>query len=66
MLRELVNVSALKMSKGEGVSISVAKADGEKCERCWHWESDVGANPDYPGICRRCVEAVQEHEANKT
>jgi isoleucyl-tRNA synthetase len=54
------------MSKGEGVSISVAKADGEKCERCWHWESDVGANPDYPGICRRCVEAVQEHEANKT
>ena len=27
-----------------------------KCERCWHWRADVGADPDHPGICGRCVQ----------
>ena len=27
-----------------------------KCERCWHWRADVGADPKHPGICRRCVQ----------
>jgi len=32
---------------------------GQKCERCWHWETDVGSNPEHPTICGRCVKAVQ-------
>ncbi len=28
----------------------------KKCERCWHWRADVGADPSHPGICGRCVE----------
>jgi len=60
LLRELVNVSALKISKGDAVSIQVAKADGQKCERCWHWETDIGQNPDHPTLCGRCVEAVKQ------
>ena len=31
----------------------------QKCERCWHWETDVGTHADHPTICYRCVEAVQ-------
>jgi isoleucyl-tRNA synthetase len=27
-----------------------------KCERCWHWRADVGADPGHPGICGRCVQ----------
>jgi isoleucyl-tRNA synthetase len=27
-----------------------------KCQRCWHWRADVGADPNHPGICRRCVQ----------
>jgi isoleucyl-tRNA synthetase len=27
-----------------------------KCERCWHWRVDVGADPKHPGICGRCVQ----------
>jgi len=27
-----------------------------KCERCWHWRADVGADPKHPGICGRCVQ----------
>ena len=60
LLRELVNVSALKITVGKSVSISISKADGQKCERCWHWETDVGSNPEHPTICGRCVEAVMQ------
>ena len=39
--------------------IVVAHADGQKCERCWHWEEDVGANAKHPTLCGRCVGAVE-------
>ena len=26
-----------------------------KCERCWHYRADVGADPAHPEICGRCV-----------
>ena len=60
-LRELVNVSALSASVSEKAAVIGSKADGQKCERCWHWETNVGANPEYPTICcARCVEAVKQ------
>ena len=60
-LRELLNVSQLEIQTGmEGtITIWVSKAEGEKCERCWHWETDVGSHPEHPTICARCVKAVQ-------
>jgi isoleucyl-tRNA synthetase len=59
-LRELLNVSQLEIAAGnEGnPRFEVTKADGAKCARCWHWETDVGANAEHPAICGRCVEAV--------
>jgi isoleucyl-tRNA synthetase len=62
-LRELLNVSQLEahVEPGNGAStldILVTRASGQKCERCWHWEEDVGAVADHPTICGRCVEAV--------
>ena len=42
----------------EGYAIKVLRADGQKCERCWHWEMDIGENAAHPTICGRCVEAV--------
>jgi isoleucyl-tRNA synthetase len=41
----------------------VAKADGQKCYRCWRWETDVGKGPEHPTICGRCVEAVKQFRA---
>ena len=60
-LRELLNVSQLEIQPtGEtATTVSVSKADGQKCERCWHWETDVGTNPEHPTICARCVKAVE-------
>ena len=27
----------------------------QKCERCWHYRADIGADPAHPHICGRCV-----------
>ena len=66
-LRELLNVSQLEiLPEAEGSPrATVSKADGKKCERCWHWETDVGSNPEHPTICGRCVRAVEEVMAGK-
>jgi isoleucyl-tRNA synthetase len=59
-LRELLNVSQLDFlqTREPAVLVSVTRATGEKCERCWHWETDVGSHPEHPTICARCVKAI--------
>jgi isoleucyl-tRNA synthetase len=71
-LRELMNVSQLNIGileerlawneAGKAVS-NISKADGQKCERCWHWETDIGQNTEHPTLCGRCVEAVKQFKA---
>ena len=64
ILRELLNVSQIEINlvpdAGSFSHGSVSHADGQKCERCWHWETDVGSNPEHPAICGRCVAAVKQ------
>jgi isoleucyl-tRNA synthetase len=68
-LKELLNVSQLKLNcsdspaKTQAYFYEVSHADGQKCERCWHWETDVGSDPEHPAICARCVKAVKENLA---
>jgi isoleucyl-tRNA synthetase len=70
-VREVLNVSQLsvrftheflnpdpKYANKYSNRISIDHADGQKCERCWHWETDIGQNAEHPTICGRCVEAV--------
>jgi isoleucyl-tRNA synthetase len=57
--RELMNVSQFAITDDETADL-VVHADGQKCERCWHWEIDVGLYPEHPTICARCVEAVKQ------
>jgi isoleucyl-tRNA synthetase len=44
------------------LEITVQKADGKKCERCWNYSTRVGENSRYPTICERCSEALAEIE----
>ncbi|MFQ5458462.1 MAG: class I tRNA ligase family protein, partial [Myxococcota bacterium] len=41
-----------------GLAITVRKAGGEKCARCWLWRPDVGAGA--PGACARCAKVLAE------
>jgi len=39
----------------EGVSVTVEKAAGEMCERCWSHNATVGTVAEYPHLCARCA-----------
>lgn len=57
-LRFVMITSQARVARGaddEPVSISVAPSEHAKCERCWHYRADVGADPAHPTICARCV-----------
>ncbi|MEC5343965.1 isoleucine--tRNA ligase [Brenneria populi] len=41
-----------------GLKIALSKAEGHKCPRCWHYESDIGADSEHPDICGRCATNV--------
>lgn len=65
-LRELLNVSALSVHLNGDASepkFIVSQAPGKKCERCWHWETDVGSHTEHSTLCGRCVEAVKQASA---
>ena len=36
--------------------IAAAPVEHVKCDRCWHWRADVGADAAHPGLCGRCVD----------
>jgi isoleucyl-tRNA synthetase len=62
----LLNVSSVQIDISDSITafdFSVSKADGQKCERCWHWETDIGQNAEHPTICARCTKAVLELKA---
>jgi isoleucyl-tRNA synthetase len=42
--------------------VSVQKADGQKCERCWNYSVRVGEFDRYPSVCERCAEALKAIE----
>ena len=42
-------------SSVDGVGIKVSASNYRKCERCWHYRADVGADAAHPEICGRCV-----------
>jgi len=42
----------------EGLTLKVSHADGEKCERCWKYSTNLGTNSEYPTICPRCTDVI--------
>jgi len=42
-----------------GLTVRIARAAGNKCERCWHYEADVGAHLSHPTLCGRCLTVLE-------
>lgn len=49
-LADLFIVSYVQLASGEKRSVTVTRASGEKCLRCWKYDTDVDEN----GLCPRC------------
>jgi isoleucyl-tRNA synthetase len=45
--------------EGPGLEITVMRAEGEKCPRCWRIVPSVSSAAATQGLCDRCVEALQ-------
>ncbi|KIN70938.1 Isoleucyl-tRNA synthetase [Sulfitobacter noctilucae] len=48
---------AFTLDEVEGVGVVFARAEGEKCARCWKVLPDVGTH-SHPGVCGRCDAAM--------
>ena len=42
-----------------GLRVRIARAAGQKCERCWHYETDIGHHSSHPTLCGRCVGVLE-------
>ncbi len=47
------------IDNGGELDITVNKAVGDKCERCWAISETVGSNPEHPTLCARCCEILK-------
>jgi isoleucyl-tRNA synthetase len=66
--QEILNVSAvvlepLAAGADQPLEFAASHAEGLKCERCWHWETDIGRHGTHPTLCGRCVRAVEGRSA---
>jgi isoleucyl-tRNA synthetase len=58
-LANLFIVSAARLLDGEGpLTVTVDRAVGAKCERCWTYSEKVGRLDVHPGVCERCAEVI--------
>lgn len=61
ILDMILIVSKVTVSRGEKkdipdtLSVTVRKAPGEKCPRCWRWQEDVSVDTH---LCRRCQDVI--------
>ncbi|MDB9316045.1 isoleucine--tRNA ligase [Spirulina sp. CS-785/01] len=44
--------------ESELVSVGIVPAEGEKCDRCWNYSTQVGESSEHPTLCERCVGAL--------
>ncbi|HEX7140781.1 MAG TPA: class I tRNA ligase family protein, partial [Vicinamibacterales bacterium] len=46
-------------AQGDGrARVTIERAAGVKCQRCWRYVPSVSADPEWAGVCSRCVDAL--------
>jgi len=59
----IVSDLALNIGAADGadqIGVDVERSSGVKCERCWRYVPRTRSEPEWAGICDRCVEALAE------
>ncbi|SHG19922.1 Isoleucyl-tRNA synthetase [Microbulbifer donghaiensis] len=57
-VQPLSDAAGAEATELAGLKVNVRKVDHPKCARCWHYRADVGADPQHPEICSRCIDNV--------
>jgi isoleucyl-tRNA synthetase len=62
-LREIFIVSQVALERdgdSSELTVEVGRAEGEKCQRCWVYDTSVGTNKEQPEICQRCLHTIAD------
>jgi len=59
-LKEIVNVSGVKVQEGPALEVKVLPASGQKCARCWNFMPEVSNYGIWQNVCTRCHKALTE------
>jgi isoleucyl-tRNA synthetase len=59
-LPALFIVSQVVLEPGGEFRVTVERAEGMKCERCWKYSTAVGQDEKYPTVCDACSAALRE------
>ena len=60
LFKTILVIAALTVQNGAKEKITVRKAQGRKCPRCWNWIATAPAAGAYPELCPRCAETIKE------
>ncbi len=58
-LRFVLITSTAEVRSGAELASRVTASPHAKCERCWHYREDVGADRRHPALCGRCVSNLE-------
>jgi isoleucyl-tRNA synthetase len=59
-LKEVINVSAVKVVEGAELAVKALPASGHKCARCWNFMPVVSDYGIWHDVCTRCQGALKE------
>ena len=59
-LAEFYIVSSVELTSGDELRATIEPADGECCDRCWNYRTDVTTYGAHEHICARCAAALGE------
>ena len=60
LFKTILVIAALTVQTGKEEKITVRKAQGRKCPRCWNWVAAAPATGHYAELCPRCAETIKE------
>jgi isoleucyl-tRNA synthetase len=47
--------SQATVKTGSELKVNVKPSAAQKCDRCWHYRSDIGQDAKHAGFCARCI-----------
>jgi isoleucyl-tRNA synthetase len=61
LFKTILVIAALSVQSGKKEKITVRKAEGRKCPRCWNWivPADAGSHAE---LCPRCADTTKENQ----
>jgi isoleucyl-tRNA synthetase len=56
----IVSSVVVEPGPAEATAVTIERAPGEKCQRCWNFSPHVGRSAAHPGLCARCEAVLEE------